>query len=88
MGSLIPDAGRKAPRTVTCQYTLRPEREFVISPLENYPVVILTLGAAHGFNFAPAIGRVAAELAIDGRTEADISRFGIRSPVKVLKSTL
>ncbi|KAJ4308415.1 hypothetical protein N0V84_012112 [Fusarium piperis] len=33
--------------------------------------------AAHGFKFAPAIGRVAAELAIDGKSSDDVSKFGI-----------
>lgn len=75
---LMPDPGRQTLRTVTCQYAITPEREFVISPLKRYPDVLVALGAGHAFKFAPAIGRVAAELAVEGRTQEDISRWGIR----------
>lgn len=71
----IPDDARQTLRTVTCQYTTTPNRDFIITPLEKHPQIILALGAAHAFKFAPAIGRVLAELAIDGRTSEDISQF-------------
>lgn len=76
MGSFIPGKGKPL-RTVTCQYCITPDRQFIISPLENYPDIILGLGAAHAFKFAPAFGRVLAELAIDGKTDEDIAKFGI-----------
>lgn len=74
---LMPDKDRQPLRTVTCQYTITPDRRFIISPLEKHRDVIVGLGAAHAFKFAPAFGRVLAELAIDGRTNEDISTFGI-----------
>lgn len=77
MKSFIPDKDRKPLRTITCQYTITPDRRFIISPLENYPDIIVGLGAAHAFKFAPAFGRVLAELAIDGRTSEDISKWGM-----------
>jgi glycine/D-amino acid oxidase-like deaminating enzyme len=61
---------------VTCQYTITPDRQFIISELEKHKDVILALGNAHAFKFAPAIGRVTAELALDGKTTDDISKFG------------
>lgn len=76
MDGFIPTKGQVL-RTVTCQYTITPERQFIISPLEKNKNIIVGLGAAHGFKFAPAIGRVLAELAIDGKTKEDISKFGI-----------
>ncbi|KAG5783441.1 hypothetical protein H9Q73_002927 [Fusarium xylarioides] len=72
---LIPKRG-DALRTVTCQYTITPDRQFIISELDKHKDVILTLGNAHAFKFAPAIGRVTAELALDGKTTDDISKFG------------
>ncbi|KAL6405911.1 sarcosine oxidase [Ilyonectria robusta] len=66
-------------RTVTCQYAITPDRQFILSALENYPDIIIALGAGHGFKFAPVIGRVMAELAIDGRTTEDLSKFGVPS---------
>ena len=80
MQDLIPDAGRQVLRTVTCQYTITPDRQFIIAPLEQHKDIIVTLGAAHAFKFAPVIGRVAAELAIHGETKEDISKFGFPTP--------
>ncbi|KAF4454066.1 sarcosine oxidase [Fusarium austroafricanum] len=76
MGNLIPNKGKPI-RTVTCQYAITPDRQFIISPLRSHPNVIVGLGGGHAFKFAPAIGRVLAELAIDGETKEDISNFGI-----------
>lgn len=77
MAKLLPGKGLKELRTVTCQYTITPDREFVISPLEQFPDIIVGLGSAPAFKFAPTFGRVLAELAIDGKTDEDISRWGI-----------
>ncbi|QTV80076.1 FAD-dependent oxidoreductase [Microbacterium sp. NIBRBAC000506063] len=73
---LIPGSGRDV-RTVTCQYALTPERRFVLSPLEEHPNIIVGLGAGHAFKFTPAIGRVLAELAIDGESTDDVSEFHV-----------
>jgi sarcosine oxidase len=74
MGDVIPGSGEVL-RTVTCQYAITPDRNFVISPLEEYPNIIVALGAGHAFKFTPAIGRILAELAVDGETSDDISTF-------------
>jgi sarcosine oxidase len=52
-----------------------PDRDFVIDRLPERPNIILLLGAAHGFKFSSLFGRIAAELAIDGRTDHDLSHF-------------
>lgn len=80
MEDFIPDPHREYLRTVTCLYTMTPDRQFIITPLEQHKNVIVTLGAGHAFKFAPAIGRVAAELAIDGKTDEDISMWGFPTP--------
>ncbi|KAJ5240246.1 hypothetical protein N7468_004865 [Penicillium chermesinum] len=77
MKGFMPDEHRQPLRTITCQYTITPDRQFIISPLENYPDIIVGLGAAHAFKFAPAFGRALAELAVDGQTKEDVSKFGI-----------
>ncbi|GAA5036239.1 N-methyl-L-tryptophan oxidase [Microbacterium fluvii] len=74
MGRTIPDSGR-ALRTVTCQYALTPDRRFALGPLSQHPDVIVGLAAGHGFKFTPAIGRVLAELALDGESTDDLSHF-------------
>lgn len=78
MATIIPDHGQDL-RTVTCQYAITPDRQFIIGPLAKHPDIIIALGNGHAFKFAPAIGRVVAELAIDGETRDDISKFPVPS---------
>lgn len=79
MDSIIPDHAQEL-RTVTCQYAITPDQQFIIGPFEKYPDNILALGNGHAFKFAPAIGRVVAELAIDGETSDDISKSAVPCP--------
>ena len=81
MGSTIPGSG-EALRTVTCQYAITTDRRFIIGPLDEHPDIIVALGAGHAFKFTPAIGRVLAELAVDGETSDDVSRFTVTAPQK------
>jgi sarcosine oxidase len=76
---LLPGLGAPA-RTVTCLYTLTPDRDFVAGPLPAYPSVLMGLGAGHGFKFAPTFGRVLADLALDGVTSSDIAAFAVDRP--------
>ncbi|WP_395638633.1 N-methyl-L-tryptophan oxidase [Pseudolysinimonas sp.] len=78
MGATIPGAGT-ALRTVTCQYAITKDRRFIIGPLDEHPDILVALGAGHAFKFTPAIGRVLAELAVDGKTADDISGFSVTS---------
>lgn len=80
MADTIPASGEVL-RTVTCQYAITPDRRFIISPLEQYPDIIVGLGAGHAFKFTPTFGRVLAELAVDGTTSEDVSTFGVNPPV-------
>ena len=41
----------------------------------------MAIGAGHAFKFASLIGRTLAELAIDGRAEADVAPFTIERPI-------
>jgi sarcosine oxidase len=50
--------------------------------------VTVLLGAAHGFKFASVLGRIAAELAVDGATpsEREIDGFRIDRPILTERS--
>jgi sarcosine oxidase len=61
--------------TATCLYTLTPDRDLVLGPLPGHDRILVALGAAHGFKFAPLLGRVLADLALQGGTEVDITPF-------------
>ena len=64
----------------TCLYTMPPDRDFVIDRLPGHDNVFVALGAAHGFKFASLLGRILADLAIDGSTAYDIDPFRIDRP--------
>jgi sarcosine oxidase len=78
----LPDVGTTEIYTKTCLYTLTPERDFVLDRLPDAPGVIVGLGAAHGFKYASVIGRILAELALDGGTPSsgEIGAFRIDRP--------
>ena len=68
--------------TKTCLYTLTPDRDFVLDRLPDHPNVFVALGAAHGFKFASVLGRILAELVVDGSTPSagEIDAFRIDRP--------
>jgi sarcosine oxidase len=68
-------------RTRTCLYTLTPDRDFVVDHVPGAPHVLVFLGAAHAFKFASHLGRVAADLVADGRTNADLGAFRLDRPI-------
>jgi sarcosine oxidase len=49
---------------ISCTYTTTPDSTFVLD--RHGPVVVATGFSGHGFKFVPAIGRVLADLALDG----------------------
>ncbi|MCH7526746.1 MAG: FAD-dependent oxidoreductase [Planctomycetes bacterium] len=65
-----------------CMYTMTPDKHFVIDTHPEYANVVFAAGfSGHGFKFAPVIGSILADLAIDRRTDHPIdflrlSRFG------------
>jgi sarcosine oxidase len=61
--------------TTTCLYTLPPDRDFVLGALPGHDRVLVALGAAHAFKFAPLLGRLLADLALHGGTDEDLRPF-------------
>ena len=82
LASHLPDMAGEPFRTKTCLYTLTPDRDFVLDPLPDHPDVLVALGSAHGYKFASVIGRILAELALDGTTPSapEIAAFTIDRP--------
>ena len=79
VASVLPESGQPV-RSIRCQYTLTPDRDFVLAPVPGHPSVMVGLGSAHGFKFAPTFGRILADLAISGTTASDIGGFGFDRP--------
>lgn len=79
MARTLPGSGPPV-RSVRCLYTLVPDRDFVLGPVPGHEAVLVGLGAAHGFKFAPTFGRLLAELAVEGATGADVEPFRLDRP--------
>jgi sarcosine oxidase len=79
MGLRLPGSGEPV-RSLRCQYTLTPDRDFVLAPVPGHPSVVVGLGSAHGFKFAPTFGRILADLVTTGATPSDVSAFGFDRP--------
>jgi len=79
MGRLLPGSGPVV-RSLRCQYTLTPDRDFVLAPVPEHQSVVVGLGSAHGFKFAPTFGRILADLVSTGQTSSDVGAFGFDRP--------
>jgi sarcosine oxidase len=79
MAGTLPGSGPPV-RSVRCLYTLVPDRDFVLGPVPGHEAVLVGMGAAHGFKFAPTFGRLLADLAVEGATGADVTPFRMDRP--------
>jgi len=62
-----------------CLYTVTPDSKFVIDSHPKFPqVLIASPCSGHGFKHSAAIGEVLAELAVDGKSKIDISKFTLK----------
>jgi sarcosine oxidase len=72
----IPAAAGPLRSAKTCLYTMTPDRDFLIDRLPGAPnIVVASPCSGHGFKFAPVVGEILADLATEGSTGHDISRF-------------
>jgi sarcosine oxidase len=76
MADHIPAANGRLIGAKTCLYTMTPDGDFIIDRLPGASTVIVASPCSgHGFKFAPVIGEILADLAIEGATRHDIERF-------------
>lgn len=62
----------------TCLYTMTPDTHFIIDHHPMYPhVIIASPCSGHGFKFSTLIGKILCDLALEGRTDVDLSLFTI-----------
>jgi sarcosine oxidase len=65
----MPGAHGTVTATLTCLYTMTPDKHFVIDKHPHDPHIVYACGfSGHGFKFAPVIGEVLTDLVTDGRT--------------------
>lgn len=78
VGRMLPGAGRPV-RSLRCQYTLTPDRDFVMDRVPGHPSLVVGLGAGHAFKFTPTFGRLLADLA-DGSRQTVSATFALDRP--------
>ena len=78
LARFLPDAAGPQRAAQACMFTNTPDYHFLIDHHPVYPqVVIASPCSGHGFKFASAIGEIAADLVIDGRSRFDLSLFAL-----------
>jgi sarcosine oxidase len=79
MQQWMPGAAATLRGAKPCLYTLTPDGHFVIDRHPAHPRLILCGGfSGHGFKFAPVIGEIAADLALEGESSHPIEFLSLR----------
>ena len=74
--SHLPAANGPLAAAKTCIYTMTPDHDFIVDRLPGAPnIIVASPCSGHGFKFAPVMGEILADLAAEGGTAHDISRF-------------
>jgi len=77
--AFMPGAAGRFARAVVCMYANTPDQHFI---LDRHPVhervLVISACSGHGFKFSSAIGEIAADLMLDGRSRLDLDLFRLR----------
>lgn len=72
----IPGLGRKCLKAASCLYTVTPGFRFIIDRMPDSPnIIVASPCSGHGFKHSAAIGESLAQMAVDGKSKIDISKF-------------
>ena len=75
----MPGAAKTFRQAKPCMYTLTPDAHFVIDHYPDNANLILCGGfSGHGFKFAPVVGEIGADLALEGGTRHQIDFLSLR----------
>lgn len=76
LNQTLPGFAARLLRAETCRITHTPDGDFLIDRHPTFGQIIIAVPCVgHGFKFAPLIGEILADLAIDGVTTYDITPF-------------
>jgi glycine/D-amino acid oxidase-like deaminating enzyme len=75
----MPGAAKTFREAKPCMYSLTPDEHFVIDHHPDNPSLILCGGfSGHGFKFAPIVGEIGADLALEGGSRHQIEFLSLR----------
>lgn len=76
---VLPTASAAPARHAACLYTMSPDGHFFVDRAPHSPRVVFAAGfSGHGFKFAGLIGKVLADLSLDGATDQPIGFLRLR----------
>jgi sarcosine oxidase len=72
----LPGLSNKCVKAASCLYTVTPDHKFVIDYHPKHKnVIVASPCSGHGFKHSAAIGEVLTQLALQGKSEIDVSAF-------------
>ena len=75
---LLPGVLGEVMHSTTCLYTMSPDGHFIVDHAPGDERVVLGCGfSGHGYKFAPVIGEILADLAIDGVSSLPVEFLGL-----------
>lgn len=77
---ILPGYGGPELYTRCCLYDMPPDRDFVIDTVPDHPNIAVCIGAGHAAKFAALLGRILADLTLDGATDQPIEPFRADRP--------
>jgi sarcosine oxidase len=78
LATIQPDVMGEYLRGVVCLYTCTPDRDFIVDVHPNHSnVIVACICNGQGFKYSAAFGETLAQLAIEGRTDLDISPWSL-----------
>jgi monomeric sarcosine oxidase len=78
--AVLPGFGGRELYTRSCLYDMPPDRDFVVDLVPGHPRIAVCVGAGHAAKFAGLLGRILAELVVDGGTASPIEAFRADRP--------
>jgi glycine/D-amino acid oxidase-like deaminating enzyme len=75
----LPEVSPRLADHAVCLYTMSPDEHFIVDRHRAHANVVFAAGlSGHGFKFTPVLGRVLADLALDGSTPLAIDFLSLR----------
>jgi monomeric sarcosine oxidase len=72
----LPAAAGPLVSTRRCLYTMTPDKHFIVDTHPTHPQLVIGAGfSGHGFKFTTLMGKMLADIAVDGQTPHDTSLF-------------